>query len=64
MLRPGGRLVIYDFRFAPFEQTLADQARSAGLFTGAAPQRATIRSGLPLFPRLVRFTMVTAGDGA
>jgi ubiquinone/menaquinone biosynthesis C-methylase UbiE len=56
VLRPGGRLHVYDFRFAPFE-TLAAAARARSLFTGQPPQRTLIRTGVPLFPRCVRHVM-------
>jgi len=56
VLRPGGRLRVYDFRFAPFE-ALATAARARSLFTGQPPQRSLIRTGVPLFPRCVRYVM-------
>jgi len=56
VLRPGGRAYIYDFRFAPFDKlTAAAHARS--LFTGQAPQRTPIRTGIPLFPPFIRLVM-------
>src|SRR2546421_371341 len=55
VLRPGGRLQIYDFRFAPFD-TLTGAAREASVFTERPPERTTIRTGIPLFPRCVRYT--------
>jgi ubiquinone/menaquinone biosynthesis C-methylase UbiE len=51
VLREGGSVRIYDFRFAPFEKL------NAGAFGARRPQRATIRSGVPLFPRFVRFVL-------
>jgi len=59
VLRPGGRLYIYDFRFAPFE-ALAAAARARSLFTGQPPRRTLIRTGVPLFPRCVRQVMSSA----
>lgn len=59
VLRPGGRLCIYDFRFAPFE-ALEATARAKSLFTGQPPQRTLIRTGVPLFPRCVRHVMSSA----
>jgi len=56
VLRPGGRLQVYDFRFAPFE-ALAAAAGARSLFTGAPPQRTVIGAGVPLFPRCVRQVM-------
>lgn len=58
MLRPGGRLYVYDFGFAPFDM-IAETARARGLF-GARPVRATtIRTGL-LFPRRCVRQVMTA----
>lgn len=59
ILRPGGRLHIYDFRFAPFE-ALAAAARARSLFTGQPPQRTLIRTGVLLLPRCVRHVMSSA----
>jgi ubiquinone/menaquinone biosynthesis C-methylase UbiE len=57
VLRPGGRLCIYDFRHAPFE-AIVTAARAASLFTGQPPQRALIRTGVPFFPRCVKHVML------
>lgn len=59
VLRPGGRLYVYDFRHAPFE-TLAESARAKSLFTGQAMRRTTIHTGVPYFPRCVRHVMTVA----
>jgi ubiquinone/menaquinone biosynthesis C-methylase UbiE len=56
VLRPGGRLHVYDFRFAPFEALVA-AARARSLFTGQPPQRTLIRTGVLHFPRCVRHVM-------
>lgn len=56
VLRPGGRVCIYDFRSAPFE-ALTDAARANGLFEGRSPQRTSFRTGIPFFPRCVRYVM-------
>lgn len=45
VLRPGGRLVIYDLGFAPFD-VLVDTARERSLFTGAPVRQTRIRTGL------------------
>jgi ubiquinone/menaquinone biosynthesis C-methylase UbiE len=55
VLRPGGRLHIYDFPFAPFD-TLADAARTRSVLNGEAPQRTRIRTGVP-FLRCVRYVL-------
>ncbi|HET8681155.1 MAG TPA: class I SAM-dependent methyltransferase [Micromonosporaceae bacterium] len=56
VLRPSGRVHVYDFRFAPFDQlTAAAQTRS--VLTAQAPQRTPIRIGTWPLPRCVRFTM-------
>ncbi len=55
VLRPGGRLYIYDFPHAPFEK-LADAARDVSILSGQSPQRTSIRTGVP-FVRLVRYVM-------
>jgi ubiquinone/menaquinone biosynthesis C-methylase UbiE len=58
VLRPGGRLYIYDFRFAPFEAFTA-AAHAGSLFTGQ-PQRTLIRTGIPLHPRCVKYVVSSA----
>lgn len=60
VLRPGGRFVVYDFRFAPFDE-LAAAARAGSVFTGS-PKRSLIRTGVLLHPRCVRYEMSTV-DG-
>jgi ubiquinone/menaquinone biosynthesis C-methylase UbiE len=59
VLRPGGRLQIYDFRFAPFDD-LATAAAAADRFAGRRPQRDSVRTRALLLPRLVRFTLQAA----
>ncbi len=49
VLRPGGRLRVYDFPFAPF-----DALAGAG---SAVPERTPFRTGVPLLPRCVRYTL-------
>ncbi len=56
VLRPGGRVRIYDFPFAPFD-TLASTARDLGLFGAAAPERTRFRTGVLLLPRCVRYVL-------
>jgi ubiquinone/menaquinone biosynthesis C-methylase UbiE len=55
VLRPGGRLHIYDFRFAPFDR-LAAAARERSVLNGQTPVRTPMRTGLPFF-RCVRWVM-------
>jgi ubiquinone/menaquinone biosynthesis C-methylase UbiE len=55
VLRPGGRLYIYDFPFAPFEK-LADAASARSVLNGQPPRRTPIRTGIP-FLRCVRYVM-------
>jgi ubiquinone/menaquinone biosynthesis C-methylase UbiE len=59
ILRPGGQLYIYDFRFAPFD-TLATTARDRSLFTGQPPQRIPFRTGVVFLPRCVRYVLSAA----
>jgi ubiquinone/menaquinone biosynthesis C-methylase UbiE len=56
VLRPGGRLYVYDFRFAPFD-VLADTARERGFFAGEPVRRTKFRSGIPVLPGFVRQVM-------
>lgn len=55
VLRPGGRVYIYDFPFAPFEK-LAGAARTRSILNGGSPQRTPVRTGVP-FLRCVRYVM-------
>lgn len=56
VLRPGGRVHIYDFRFAPFDQlTAAAQARS--VLTAQPPQQTPVRIAIRPLPRCIRYTM-------
>jgi ubiquinone/menaquinone biosynthesis C-methylase UbiE len=54
-LRPGGRVYIYDFPFAPFDR-LADAARTRSVLDARSPERTPIRTGV-LFLRCVRYVM-------
>jgi ubiquinone/menaquinone biosynthesis C-methylase UbiE len=56
VLRPGGRLSIYDFPFAPFD-VLESAAWDRSLFSGAAPERVQLRLRIPFLPRFVRLTL-------
>jgi ubiquinone/menaquinone biosynthesis C-methylase UbiE len=56
VLRPGGRLYVYDFRRAPFE-TLDAAARGRNIFTGRPVQHTVIRTGRVPLPRCVRHVM-------
>jgi ubiquinone/menaquinone biosynthesis C-methylase UbiE len=55
VLRPGGRIQIYDFPFAPFDK-LTDAAHGRSLAGAEPPRRTPIRTGVP-FLRCVRYTM-------
>lgn len=55
VLRPGGRVYIYDFPFAPFD-TLAETARTRSVLNARSPQRSRIRTGI-LFLRCIRYVM-------
>jgi ubiquinone/menaquinone biosynthesis C-methylase UbiE len=57
VLRPGGRLYLYDFRFAPFD-AVVEAARTASVLNGQSPRRTLIGSGVPFVPRIVRLVMV------
>jgi ubiquinone/menaquinone biosynthesis C-methylase UbiE len=59
VLRPGGRLCVYDLRFAPFD-TLADTARARSLFGGAEPERTEVRTGVLFLRHCVRFVLTAA----
>jgi len=55
VLRPGGRVLIYDFPGAPFT-ALADAAWNASVLNGAAPQTTPVRTGL-WFIQCVRYAL-------
>jgi ubiquinone/menaquinone biosynthesis C-methylase UbiE len=55
VLRPGGRVYVYDFPSAPFDR-LADAAWNRSVLNGSPPERTPVRTGLPLL-RCVRFGM-------
>jgi ubiquinone/menaquinone biosynthesis C-methylase UbiE len=55
VLRPGGRVHIYDFPFAPFDK-LADTAQTRAVLNARSPERTPIRTGV-LFLRCVRYVM-------
>jgi ubiquinone/menaquinone biosynthesis C-methylase UbiE len=56
VLRPGGRIYIYDFRFAPFD-ALTTAAQTHSVLGGQTPQQTPIRIGMPLLPQCVRLVM-------
>jgi len=47
VLRPGGRVHIYDFPFGPFDK-LVDAARAGAVLNGGSPTRTPIRIGVPI----------------
>ena len=59
VLRPGGRLCVYDFPFAPFD-TLTSEAWNRSLFGGSTAQREPTAIRIPFFPRLEKLTMTAA----
>jgi ubiquinone/menaquinone biosynthesis C-methylase UbiE len=61
VLRPGGRLCVYDFQHAPFD-ALAAAARTTSLFAKHPPQSTLIRTGVPFFRRCVRYVMSSASS--
>jgi ubiquinone/menaquinone biosynthesis C-methylase UbiE len=56
VLRPGGRLHVYDFRLAPFDDLTA-AASAAPRFAGQPAQWVPVRTGVPFLPRFVRLTL-------
>lgn len=56
VLRPGGRLRVYDFAFAPFD-LLTGTAGERGLFTGEPPRRDPVTTGVPFFRRCTRLVL-------
>jgi ubiquinone/menaquinone biosynthesis C-methylase UbiE len=61
VLRPGGRLCIFDFRFAPFE-LLDTAARAGSLFTGAPPRLTPFRTGVLFLPRCAKYELFSAPE--
>ena len=61
VLRPGGRLVVYDFPFAPFD-VLEREARNRSLFGGAAAQRTRVRTRAWFFPNYVKLVLTTPAE--
>lgn len=56
VLRPGGRLFVYDFGFAPFD-VLTATARKRGVLGSRPVRPTTIRTGVPILSRCVRQVM-------
>lgn len=57
VLRPGGIVVDYDFRFAPFG-IITETASERGLFNGS-PVVQPFPTGIPMFPKLERLTLAS-----
>jgi ubiquinone/menaquinone biosynthesis C-methylase UbiE len=57
VLRPGGRLHIYDMQRAPFD-LLVSSARERSLFAGGSSRQSVINTGIPFFRRCTRQVMV------
>ncbi|GAA2774747.1 class I SAM-dependent methyltransferase [Mycolicibacterium pallens] len=58
VLRPGGRLYVYDFGFAPFD-VITETARSRGVFGSSPVRTSRIRTGV-LCPRRCTRQVLTA----
>jgi ubiquinone/menaquinone biosynthesis C-methylase UbiE len=56
VLRPGGRLYVYDFRFAPFD-VLEHTTRERGVLEREPVRRTRFRTGIPVLPRFERQVM-------
>jgi ubiquinone/menaquinone biosynthesis C-methylase UbiE len=56
VLRPGGRVYVYDFSHAPFD-VLTRTAHERGLLGGRPVRPTTIRTGVPVLSRCVRQVM-------
>ncbi|HEY8453060.1 MAG: class I SAM-dependent methyltransferase [Micromonosporaceae bacterium] len=56
VLRPGGRVLVYDFRFAPFDELTAATAGTS-LAGGPEPERTRFRPGFPLPRAAVRLVL-------
>jgi ubiquinone/menaquinone biosynthesis C-methylase UbiE len=56
VLRPGGRLYVYDFPFAPFDKLTAAAHRES-VFAAQPPERARFRTGRLVFPRCDRYLL-------
>ncbi|HKD97163.1 MAG TPA: class I SAM-dependent methyltransferase, partial [Micromonosporaceae bacterium] len=59
VLRPGGRVCIYDFPFAPFDK-LTDAARAGDLLESEPAAPTPVRTGVP-FLRFVRYVLPLRG---
>jgi ubiquinone/menaquinone biosynthesis C-methylase UbiE len=60
VLRPGGRVYIYDFRSAPFD-TLTAAARENPRFSARPPERTTVRTGWLHLPRCAKYVLTANG---
>jgi ubiquinone/menaquinone biosynthesis C-methylase UbiE len=56
VLRPGGRLYVYDFDGAPFD-VLTRTATERGILIASPMRKTTIHTGVPFFSTCVRQTM-------
>lgn len=56
VLRPGGRLFVYDFPFAPFDKLTA-AARAESRFAAQSPERVRFRAGRLHLPRTDRYVL-------
>jgi len=58
VLRPGGRVRVYDFRFGPFD-LLTTTADEHGLFTAEPPRRDPVPTGVPFLRRCTRLVLAS-----
>jgi ubiquinone/menaquinone biosynthesis C-methylase UbiE len=56
VLRPGGRVRVYDFRFGPFD-ILTTTAGERGLFAAEPPRREPVSTGIPFLRRCTRLVL-------
>lgn len=59
VVRPGGRVEVYDVRIAPFD-VLEEESRRRHLFTGAPPSNTPFRTRVPIFPNYRKLVLTAA----
>ncbi|MGH3487955.1 MAG: class I SAM-dependent methyltransferase [Actinopolymorphaceae bacterium] len=63
VLRPGGRLYLYDFHRAPFDLVVSS-ARERSLFGDGSSTQTELRTRIPFFRRCTRHVMVAGEEAA